>query len=58
MMTATNKTGIPGVSFSKEKKKWDVRFENRYIARHEDFFEACCIRLSLEAYARKDARYV
>lgn len=52
--TAKNKTGIPGVSFAKHRNKWEVRFDNKYITRREDFFEACCVRLSLESKLIKE----
>lgn len=47
-----NKSGVTGVFFSKDKNSWCVVFsiegKQKRIAQRKDFFEACCIRKSLE----------
>lgn len=42
----TNKSGIMGVNFC--KNKWVVTLNSKYIGSSTDFFEACCMRKSME----------
>ena len=47
-----NKTGIIGVTLERSNKAWSVQItlncKSRHRSRHSDFFEACCVRKSLE----------
>lgn len=51
----TNTSGVRGVSFSKSKNKWISRCnvnkngKRVFLYAGEDFFEACCARLSWES---------
>lgn len=49
---SSNKSGITGVFWSNKEKSWIVNFvingKQEKIAQRKDFFEACCIRKSLE----------
>lgn len=51
---SNNKSGITGVFWDSNKKSWVVRFnidgKQKQIAQRKDFFEACCIRKSLENF--------
>ena len=47
-MVSTNKTGIMGVCWNKKDKLWHIHFKNKYVSCTKDFFEACCIRKSVE----------
>ena len=54
----TNKTGIAGVFWHDEKKKYEVYLDrnrqHKFLGRRSDFFEACCLRKSAEAeYSRQ-----
>lgn len=48
-----NTTGIKGISWSTSRNKWKIDIQRYgkkiYLARHTDFFEACCIVKSFEA---------
>lgn len=50
--THTNKTGISGVYWCKDRKKWTARIsvnnKTKYLGRFDDFFEACCARKSAD----------
>lgn len=49
---SNNKSGITGVFWSESKRTWLVSFvidgKQKRTAQRKDFFEACCIRKSLE----------
>lgn len=51
-LRSDNKSGVPGVMFDKNRRKWWVRIKNNkkntHIGYSEDFFEACCMRKSAE----------
>ena len=43
-----NKTGIAGVCWHKHQKSWYVTICNKHVGYFHDFFEACCIRKSIQ----------
>ncbi|MBL4753763.1 MAG: HNH endonuclease [Flavobacteriales bacterium] len=49
---SNNKSGISGISFSKDREKWQafikVSGKNHYLGRFKGKFEACCARKSAE----------
>ena len=53
-----NKNGIEGVWYDEKKARWIVKIGlhnwNRHIGTYDDFFEACCARLSAVNFFRNE----
>ena len=45
----TNKFGISGISYSKQHNYYVCQYQKTIYYRGQDFFEACCIRKSMES---------
>ncbi len=50
-----NALRICGVTWNKGRDNYSINFKNKFLGRHKDFFEACCIRKSEET---RDNKYV
>ena len=56
-MNRNNTTGITGVSYCNTKHRWIANIHTdvgRMVFYVEDFFEACCLRKSLELEHRDE----